>query len=162
MLDKSKMKEIGNEVKALKKSLDKLKKQLDKLNSKSTKSEKPESEDKEIVDEVEIDETFPESGSQLEENMGDYNSMSDQDLMMYAEQEGMEDMVVLDGEGGLANREEIISALSEGNDLPPAPSYEETDANQVYEFLHMQKLAGIITEAQYNVKVEEARKSTKK
>jgi hypothetical protein len=35
MLDKGKMKEIGGEVKALKKSLDKLKKQLDKLNSKS-------------------------------------------------------------------------------------------------------------------------------
>jgi hypothetical protein len=35
MLDKGKMKEIGGEIKALKKSLDKLKKQLDKLNSKS-------------------------------------------------------------------------------------------------------------------------------
>ena len=66
MLDKSKMKEIGNEVKALKKSLDKLKKQLDKLNSKGAKTEKV--EDKEIVDEVEIDETFPESGAQLEED----------------------------------------------------------------------------------------------
>ena len=35
MLDKGKMKEIGGEVKALKKSLDKLQKQLNKLNSKS-------------------------------------------------------------------------------------------------------------------------------
>ena len=114
MLDKGKMKEIGNEVKALKKSLDKLKKQLDKLNSKGTKTEKV--EDKEIVDEVEIDETFPESGSQLEED----------------------------------------------EDMPEAPSHEETDANQVYEMLTMQKRAGIITETQYNAKLEEANKSSKK
>jgi len=101
MLDKGKMKEIGNEVKALKKSLDKLKKQLDKLNSKGTKTEK--AEEKEIVDEVEIDEEFPE-----------------------------------------------------------APSHEETDANQVYEMLTMQKRAGIITETQYNAKLEEVNKSSKK
>jgi hypothetical protein len=113
MLDKGKMKEIGNEVKALKKSLDKLKKQLDKLNSKGTKTEK--AEEKEIVDEVEIDEEFPESGPKLEEE-----------------------------------------------DMPEAPSYEETDANQVYEMLTMQKRAGIITETQYNAKLEEANKSSKK
>jgi hypothetical protein len=106
MLDKGKMKEIGNEVKALKKSLDKLKKQLDKLNSKGTKTEKPESEDKEIVDEVEIDETFPESGAQLEEK----------DM-----EENMDEM-------------------------------------DIYEILHMQKLAGIISETEYNAKVEEVEK----
>jgi hypothetical protein len=156
MLDKGKMKEISGEVKALKKSLDKLKKQLDKLNSKGTKTEKPESEEKEIVDEA-----FPES--QLEENEGsDLNSMSDYDLMSYAEDEGMEDMIVRDGEGGLANREEIIAALSEGSNLPSVPSHKETDANQVYEMLTMQKRAGIITESQYKAKVEEARKSSKK
>ena len=110
MLDKGKMKEIGNEVKALKKSLDKLKKQLDKLNSKGTKTEKPESEDKEIVDEVEIDETFPESGAQLEEK----------DM-----EENMDEM-------------------------------------DIYEMLHMQKLAGIISETEYNAKVEEVEKSSKK
>jgi len=118
MLDKGKMKEIGNEVKALKKSLDKLKKQLDKLNSKGTKTEKPESEEKEIVDEIEIDETFPESGSQLEEDNDE--------------------------------------------DLPPAPSEEETAANQVYEMLHMQKLAGIISESEYVTKVKEVEKASKK
>ena len=47
MLDKGKMKEIGGEVKALKKSLEKLKKQLDKLNSKGgNKSEESEVEEK--------------------------------------------------------------------------------------------------------------------
>jgi hypothetical protein len=110
MLDKGKMKELGGEVKALKKSLDKLKKQLDKLNSKGTKTEKAESEDKEIVDEVEIDETFPESGAQLEEK----------DM-----EEGMDEM-------------------------------------DMYESLHMQKLAGIISETEYNAKVKEVEKSSKK
>jgi hypothetical protein len=114
MLDKGKMKEIGNEVKALKKSLDKLKKQLDKLNSKGTKTEKSESEDKEIVDEVEIDETFPESGAQLEEK--------DMEKDM---EENMDEM-------------------------------------DIYEMLHMQKLAGIISESEYNAKVEEVEKLSKK
>jgi hypothetical protein len=157
MLDKGKMKELSNEVKALKKSLAKYEKQLDKLKSKGEKTEKV--EEKEIVDEVEID----KNESKLEENEGsDLNSMSDYDLMSYAEDEGMEDMIVRDGEGGLANREEIIAALSEGSNLPSAPSHEETDANQVYEMLIMQKRAGIITESQYKAKVEEARKSSKK
>ena len=110
MLDKGKVKELSGEVKALEKSLDKLKKQLDKLNSKGTKTEKPESEDKEIVDEVEIDETFPESGAQLEEK----------DM-----EENMDEM-------------------------------------DIYEMLHMQKLAGIISETEYNAIVEEVEKSSKK
>ena len=66
MLDKGKMKELGSEVKALKKSLAKYEKQLDKLKNKGAKAEKV--EEKEIVDEVDIDETFPESGAQLEED----------------------------------------------------------------------------------------------
>ena len=98
MLDKGKMKELGSEVKALKKSLAKYEKQLDKLKSKGEKKEKPELEEKEIVDEVAIDETFPESGSQLEE-----------------------------------------------------------DDTNIYETLHMQKLAGIISETEYNEKIKEAR-----
>jgi hypothetical protein len=104
MLDKGKVKELGNEVKALKKSLVKYEKQLEKLKSKGAKIEKPESEEKEIVDEVEIDETSLDS--KLEEE-----------------------------------------------DMPEAPSHEETDANQVYEMLTMQKRAGIITEAQFKTNV---------
>jgi hypothetical protein len=144
MLDKGKVKELGNEVKALKKSLVKYEKQLEKLKSKGAKIEKPESEEKEIVDEA-----FPES--QLEENEGsDLNSMSDYDLMSYAEDEGMEDMIVRDGEGGLANREEIIATLSEGNNL--------SSTNQIYERLLLQKKAGIITESQYIAKLKEQKK----
>jgi len=68
MIDKGKMKELSSEVKALKKSLAKYEKQLDKLKNKGQKVAKTEdTEEKEIVDEVNIDETFPESGAQLEE-----------------------------------------------------------------------------------------------
>ena len=114
MLDKSKMKELGGEVKALKKSLDKLKKQLDKLNSKGTKTEKPE-EKEEIVDEA-----FPESGSQLEED--DLSGMVD------------------DAEASMGDIDEM----------------------DIHEILHMQKLAGIISETEYVDKVEKAKKMTKK
>jgi hypothetical protein len=50
MLDKGKMKEIGNEVKALKKSLTKLQNQLSKLNSKS--EPKAEVVKDEVIDEM--------------------------------------------------------------------------------------------------------------
>jgi hypothetical protein len=102
MIDKGKMKELSSEVKALKKSLAKYEKQLDKLKNKGSKTEKVEdTEEKEIVDEVAIDEVDPESGPQLEE--------------------------------------------------------ENTD---IYEILHMQKLAGILSETEYKAKVEEAKKMT--
>jgi hypothetical protein len=112
MLDKTKMKELGGEVKALKKSLDKLGKQLDKLNSKGTKTEKPESEESEEKEEI-VDEVFSESDEKLEEK-------------------NME-----------ANMEEM----------------------DIYEVLHMQKLAGIISETEYVDKVKKAKAkktSTKK
>lgn len=69
MLDKGKIKELSNEVKALKKSLAKYEKQLEKLKSKADKTPKAEKEEeteKEIVDEVAIDENDPEVGPQLE------------------------------------------------------------------------------------------------
>jgi hypothetical protein len=68
MIDKGKMKELGNEVKALKKSLAKYEKQLEKLKSKGEKKVEDTEEKKEIVDEVVIDENDPENGPQLEED----------------------------------------------------------------------------------------------
>ena len=71
MIDKGKMKELSSEVKALKKSLSKYEKQLEKLKNKGEKVAKVEdAEEKEIVDEVSIDEMTndPESGPQLEED----------------------------------------------------------------------------------------------
>jgi len=92
MLDKGKIKELGGEVKALKKSLVKLEKQLEKLKSKSDKSPKIEdTEEKEIVD---------ENNFQLE----------------------------------------------------------ETTDTDIYEILHMQKLAGIISETEYVAKINEVEK----
>lgn len=52
MIDKSKMKELSSEVKALKKSLSKYEKQLEKLKNKDEKVVKAETEEKEIVDET--------------------------------------------------------------------------------------------------------------
>jgi len=45
------------------------------------------------------------------DNNEDYDSMSDSELIELANDEGMEEMIVRDGEGGLANRQEIINAL---------------------------------------------------
>jgi hypothetical protein len=104
MIDKGKMKELSGEVKALKKSLAKYEKQLEKLKNKADKSPRVEKEEeKEIVDEVVIDETFPESGAQLE----------------------------------------------------------ETDEMDIYEVLHMQKLANIISETEYKAKIEELEEAKK-
>lgn len=84
MIDERKVKEVNNEIKALEKSLAKLQKQLDKLNAKSEKSSKVEdAEEKEIVDEVVIDENNPENGPQLEEtdkNMNIYEVLQMQKL----------------------------------------------------------------------------------
>lgn len=82
MLDKGKMKELSNEVKALKKSLAKYEKQLEKLKSKGEKAPKAEKEEeKEIVDEVVIDENNPENGPQLEdEGMDIYETLYMQKL----------------------------------------------------------------------------------
>jgi len=96
MIDKKKVKELEKEIKHLEKSLAKYEKQLEKMKNKGKKSEEPTEEKKEIVDEINLDETFPEAGSQLE----------------------------------------------------------ETELNE--SFLHMQKLAGLITEAEYKQKLNEA------
>lgn len=144
MIDPAKVKNLKSEIKVLEKSLSKYKKQLEKIASKFKDSSETETEDKEIVDEV-----------SLSENEGeDYNSMDDQELIQYAEQEGMEEMIVLDGEGGLANRDEVIEYLSADylEDSNEVENMEETRLDE--SMLHMQKLAGIITEGQYKKKVQ--------
>jgi hypothetical protein len=150
MLDKGRMKELGNEVKALKKSLAKYEKQLEKLRSKGEKKEKPESEGKEIVDEVEIDEAFPESGSQLEENMDNeaYYEMAQQ----IKNDGGNYDSVVAKLEDmGLDNRSAEIVAMN---------TFKDEDMD-IYEILSLQKRAGIISETEYINKVKETKKKAK-
>jgi hypothetical protein len=144
MLDKGKMKELGNEVKALKKSLAKYEKQLEKLRSKGTKTEKPESEEKEIVDEVEIDETSSESGSQLEENMDNeaYYEMAQQ---MKNDGTDYDSVVAKLEDMGLDNRSAEIVAMN---------TFKDEDMD-IYEILSLQKRAGIISETEYKKKVNE-------
>jgi hypothetical protein len=41
--------------------------------------------------------------------------MSDSELIRHADDSGLEELIVRDGEGGLANRDEIIQALNSGD-----------------------------------------------
>lgn len=118
MLDKGKMKELGSEVKALKKSLAKYEKQLAKLKSKGEKAEeKPE----EIIDEISLGENEGEERYDEEGNV-DPNGMYDAG----------------------AN---YIGAADTAIDKA---EYDKDTMNE--SFLYMQKLAGVITEAQYKAK----------
>jgi hypothetical protein len=119
MLDKGKIKELGGEVKALKKSLAKYEKQLEKLKNKADKSPKIEKEEeKEIVDEMD----------------GSENTKLDTDD--------------LENPNADSGYQAAFDAMGES----------ETNEMDIYEILHMQKLAGIISETEYKVKVEEAKK----
>ena len=154
MIDKGKMKELASEVKALKKSLTKYEKQLDKLKNKGEKVAKAEEEEeKEIVDEMSIDGALdetakdPESGPQLEEkkevteNYEDVIKSNNYDYdtaHSWLEDQGLKPM-------------EIDSIL---NKVFP----ETNEEIGIYEMLYMQKLAGIISEKEYNEKIEEAKK----
>jgi hypothetical protein len=141
MIDKSKMKELSGEVKALKKSLAKYEKQLEKLKNKGNKTEKVEdTEEKEIVDEVAID-----------ENEG-------------MEYEGVSESLTPEEEEELdAIEDEIRYAFnsdSTGNPkMKERYDYLKSKRDEMGEtmnesFLHMQKLAGVITEAQYKDKLK--------
>jgi len=106
MLDKSKMKDLSSEIKALKKSLTKYEKQLNKFAPKETKPE-----EKEIVDEVEVDLDEPnigeemhdlESGPQLE-----YEELSEQILYMQKM-------------AGILTNEEYVTKLEEAKKKKPS------------------------------------------
>jgi hypothetical protein len=45
------------------------------------------------------------------DQLADYNDMSDQEIIQWAKEDGSEKFIVLDGEGGLANREELLTHL---------------------------------------------------
>ena len=57
------------------------------------------------------------------EAIDNYKSMSDNELIGYAEDNGIEELIVMDGEGGLANRNEIIQALK-GQEMNEDELYE--------------------------------------
>lgn len=140
MLDKGKMKEITSEIKVLEKSLTKYEKMLEKLKSKADKTPKVE-EEKEIVDEVAVDVDLEEN-EEMEEKM-------ETEGMEY---EGMEEDEERFDADGTPNEEGMYDA--KGNrvlftDIDKV----DYEMNMNESFLHMQKLAGVITEAQYKAKL---------
>jgi hypothetical protein len=69
---------------------------------------------------------------EVEEDEDDLNSLSDSELIRFAEDSALEELIVMDGEGGLANRDEIIQALKDQDvnegDLYEAKKDEVEDA----------------------------------
>lgn len=143
MIDPKKVKDINAEVKALEKSLTKLQKQLDKFTSKSDNGEKIEdtedTEEKEIVDENVEDSPYNPK------NKDNVNRFS---LGMEDNTEDDEERYDADG-----NQTDDGSYNADGNLVDLEREIGRAEYNRVDEsFLHMQKLAGLITEAQYQAK----------
>ena len=143
MIDPKKVKDINAEVKALEKSLTKLQKQLDKFTSKSDNGEKI--EDTEDTEEKEI----------VDENVEDspYNPKNKDNVNRFSL--GMEDNTEDDEEryDAYGNQTDDGSYNADGNLVDLEREIGRAEYNRVDEsFLHMQKLAGLITEAQYQAK----------
>lgn len=177
MLDKGKMKELSSEIKALKKSLAKYEKTLAKLKS---KGEKAEETPEEIIDEISLGENDNEDEERYdEEGNVDLNGMYDAGANYIGDEGKSMDKAQYDLDPMNENKEEeekeftikyYPSTQREADDLEKveikAKSYSEAKkifqkknpkANIINEslnesFLYMQKLAGIITEAQYQAK----------
>ena len=155
MMDSTKINELKKEIKELQKYKSKAEKVLDKMKMKSegktTKKMEDEGMEEGTVDEVNLDEYTddPASGPQLEENVDKdmYYAMAEQmkdDGMDYDETvERLEDM-------GVDDRNAEIIAMNVFKEM-------EEEMN-IYEVLHMQKRAGILSETEYISKLEEAKK----
>jgi len=145
-LDERKMKEMTSEIKMLEKSMSKYQKMLEKMDAKK-EPKIEEIKDEEVMDEVTID---PPSGAQLEENV---------DKEMYYEiaqqmkNDGMsyDEVVIKLEDMGLNTREAETITMNTFKE-------EMEEDMSIYEILHMQKLAGIISETEYTAKLEEAKK----
>ena len=75
------------------------------------------------------------AASLKENNDESLESLSDSELIELANDEGMEDMIVRDGEGFLANREEIISGLKSTNGLNEANEFTSNKPARIKEFI---------------------------
>jgi hypothetical protein len=150
MLDKGKMKEIGSEVKALKKSLTKLQNQLNKLNSKS----EPKAE---VVKDEVIDEMTAEDDTQLGEDKA--SRLGGKRVPKRNKDSDSTDWI----EDTTAPKGKFSDKKSKGYFEVDEAKDGDDDDNSFYDdvmklnesFLKMQKLAGVITEGQYNKKIEE-------
>ena len=150
MLDKNKMKELSSEIKALEKSLVKLKKQKEKLTSKANKGEKVEStEEKEIVDEISLRENDNEET--------DFEDLMDA-VDDYFEPNTPEHKKLMDAVENALNNGEIDTMDFSHSPSAPSKAVERIakemgmDESLNESFLYMQKLAGLITEGQYQAK----------
>ena len=72
-------------------------------------------EDGNLLNRDQIINAILESGALLESRSDELNSMSDAELMEVAKAKGLGDLIVLDADGNLANREELIEALLEND-----------------------------------------------
>jgi hypothetical protein len=129
MIDPKKIKELQKEVKVIEKTLKKYQKQLEKLKSKNKHVGAEDTED-----------STEEPEEIIDENMEDmkYNIGMDDDEEKYDADNDQTD----DGSYG-----------AEGNLVDPEREIERAEYNRVDEsFLYMQKLAGLITEGQYQAK----------
>jgi len=150
MMDSSKLNELKKEIKELQKYKSKAEKVLDKMKIKAEGKTAPkkmkdeETTDEGIIDEVNLDEytSDPESGPELEENV---DKEMYYDMAQQLKNDGMDydEVVVKLEDMGVDNAESIATNVFK---------------EQIYEMLLLQKRAGIITETEYKVKVEEAKK----
>lgn len=157
MMDKGKIKELTSEIKLLEKSLTKYGKMLEKMDAKSApKQMKDEGMmDEEVIDEVSIDENDPESGPQLEELEGLDEAKK---KMTAAQKEKKEDIVkgMKKSKSFGKSKDEKAKMYATATKLAKDTKKEsvETEGEVLNEsFLHMQKLAGLITEAEYKAKL---------
>ncbi len=72
-------------------------------------------EDGNLLNRDQIINAILESGALLQSRSDELNSMSDSELMEVAKAKGLGDLIVLDADGNLANREELIEALLEND-----------------------------------------------
>ena len=143
MIDPKKIKELQKEVKVIEKTLKKYQKQLEKLKSKNKHVGAEDTEDsteepEEIIDEG-MEDISPDDLS-LDMNNNDDEERYDGDGTPNEDGD-------FDSEGNPISSKAIDQAMHRG----------ESDRDNMYlneSFLHMQKLAGVITEAQYKAKLK--------
>jgi hypothetical protein len=172
MMDKGKMKEMTSEIKMLEKSLAKYGKMLEKMDNKNApKMEEMKDEDveEEMIDEVNIDEYT--AGPELEENISELTaaqsgaSVSGDNKAIQAVAKALDKTVdwvkknfnATELKQALKN---ISTAASSATSTGTKESVEEDSLNEE-QVLHMQKLAGIISETEYKAKLEEISSSKK-
>lgn len=181
MMDKGKIKELTSEIKLLEKSLTKYGKMLEKMDAKSAPKQMEDEGmmDEEVIDEVSVDELTldPNAGPQLEEESLEEDQLDEAKKkpsagMTKKEKSALSkkahagkdigkkgkgfEKVAKAGEKQYGSKEagEKVAAAAMWKAAAKKESV-ETEGEVINEsFLHMQKLAGLITEAEYKAKLD--------